>query len=138
MIYLLEAEDLVSGCSDYALANILYIIQRIMVLVQIIAPILAILALSITVSKMLMNPDDKKGLSGIKNTIIALIVVFLLPFIINFSMSLLDNVNFNFAECWTKANDIHKQIYPDQHVNDPYTTSTPMSTSTSTPAKTSD
>lgn len=111
MFYILEEEavDVLSGCSDYALANILFIVQKILGIVMIIAPILAILALSITFGKMLMNPDDKKGMSGVKNTIIALMVVFLLPFIINFSMSLAGN-NFDFSSCWNSANTIHDQI----------------------------
>lgn len=102
-------EDIVSTCSDYALANLLYIVQRIMTLVQIIAPILAIVALSITAGKMMMHPDDKKSFSGFKNTIIALLIVFLLPFIINFSMKLAGN-NFDFTTCWNNANTIHEQI----------------------------
>lgn len=128
MIYLLDGEiqNIVSGCSDYALANILYIIQKILGLVQIICPILAILALSITVGKMLMNPDDKKGMSGIKNTIIALLVVFLLPFIVNLSMSLAGN-DFDFTACWNNANRIHEKIYPEQHT-DPYSTPEPYHT----------
>lgn len=111
MIYLLdtEIEEVVSVCSDYALANLLYIVQRIMTLVQIIAPILAIAALTITFGKMMMNPDDKKGLSGVKNTIIALFVIFLLPFIINFSMKLAGN-NFDFTTCWNNASTIHEQM----------------------------
>lgn len=111
MIYLLDAEiqEVVSTCSDYALANLLYIVQRIMGLVQIIAPILGILALSITVSKLMMNPEEKKYIKGIKNTIVALLIVFLLPFIINFSMKLAGN-NFDFSTCWNNANTIHEQM----------------------------
>jgi len=109
MIYLLDTESVVSVCSDYALANLLYIVQRIMTLVQIIAPILAIVALTITAGKMMMNPDDKKSFSGFKNTILALLIVFLLPFIINFSMKLAGN-NFDFTTCWNNASTIHEQM----------------------------
>lgn len=108
MIYLLDTE-IVSTCSDYALANLLYIVQRIMSIVQIIAPILGIVALSITAGKMMMHPEDKKSFTGFKNTIVALLVVFLLPFIINFSMKLAGN-NFDFSTCWNNANTIHEQI----------------------------
>lgn len=107
MVYLLD--NLANSCSDYALANILFIVKRVLFMIQIITPIIAILMLSVNVGKMVMNPDDKKGLSSIKNVVIGLFVVFLLPFIINFAMSLTDE-KFEFSSCWTKATEIHDQM----------------------------
>ena len=46
---------LVSTCGDYGLANVLYIIQRLMTLLQIAVPIVAIVALVRILRKKLMK-----------------------------------------------------------------------------------
>ena len=51
---------------------------------------------------MMRNPDDKKGLPKIKNSAIALVVVFLIPTIVNAAMYLL-NDSLVISDCWNKA-----------------------------------
>lgn len=97
-------------CGDYVLANFLMIVRRIMLIFQIIVPIIAIIALIRLFTKLLVDPENKKLKSGFKNWIIAFMVFFLLPTIIDIAMASLDNISdsnrnirFRFASCWTAA-----------------------------------
>ena len=93
-----------SACSDPALANILATVKRILSFVQIIGPILAIVSLSIHLVMLVKDPDDKdkKKLHKIHNSIIALMVLFFVPVIVNAAFSLLGD-NTNFSSCWNNA-----------------------------------
>ncbi len=101
------------ACSDYALAEILYIVKIIMTIIKIISPILAIFAFTIYLFKAVINPDDKKSTDGKKflNIAIALMIVFLLQFIIQFTISLA-GYTFDFDACWNSAVQIH-DLYSD-------------------------
>jgi len=84
---------IVELCNDYALANILSIIQKVMTIMQIIVPIIAIIALVKLLTKLLVDPENKKLKTGFKNC---------LPFIINAVMGMLDQ-NYSIASCWNYA-----------------------------------
>lgn len=66
-------------CTDGASIVFLVVFKRIMTLIQIIAPILAIISLTILIFKLVQNPEDKKIPKKIRNSIIALLVVFFIP-----------------------------------------------------------
>lgn len=93
---------LVEGCKDVALANILSIVQKVMLLFQIIVPIIAIVGLIKMLTKLTVDPENKKAKSWIKNWFLALLIFFMLPFIINIIMGWLDG-SFSFANCWNYA-----------------------------------
>ena len=99
--------DMVSTCGNPALANLFYIAQRMVTIIQIIAPILAIIALGINLTKSVMNPDDKKNFSMYKNWLIALIVVFAIPTLVNATMGILGE-NYSISSCWNNAEQIYK------------------------------
>lgn len=99
---------LVEECADYGLANMFFIVQRIMTLLQIIVPILAIIALVKILLKLMADPENKKLKGSIKNWLLALIIFFMLPFIINAVMGLLDQ-NYSVSTCWNYART-HKTI----------------------------
>lgn len=88
-----------SACSDAGLASILAIIKRVMGLIQIIGPILAIVSLIIHITMLVKDPDDKKRVKKIHNSVIALFVLFMVPVIVNATMSLLDDST-AFSNCW--------------------------------------
>ena len=74
-------------------------LRKIVDIIQMIGPILAILALSITIGKAVMDGtlDEKKTKAKIKNTIVALIMLFLIPLSINL---ILENVDGDISSCW--------------------------------------
>ena len=96
---MLIGENITNNCSSQALASILNILKNILTVIQIIGPILLIISLTVTIVKLMNNPDEKKLKGKIRNEIIAIILLFSVPFIINATMSLLGD-NFSVAECW--------------------------------------
>lgn len=100
-------------CSDYALAKILSIIKNGLSIIQLIVPILLILSGIIQFTRLVINPDDNKGLKRVINAFMAAVIVFLLPFTVNLTMSTLsvaDDVGiksksgvsaFNLSKCWS-------------------------------------
>lgn len=109
MIYILEyekiSENIIDACGNIGIANILSIIKSFLDIIQIIGPILCIVALAINFTKLMTNPDEKKFKAGLKNSLIALVILFMVPFIINLTMSLADG-SFDLATCWNNAEKV--------------------------------
>lgn len=91
--------SVVTGCSDPALAGFLSAVQNFLKIIQIIGPLLCIIALIILFINLISNPEDKKAPKKIVNTIIALLVMFFVPLLVNVSMNLVDE-NSNIKQCW--------------------------------------
>ena len=94
--------DMVGTCGNPALANLFNIAQTIITINQILAPILAIIALGINLTKSVLNPDDKKNFSMYKNWIIALVMVFAIPILVNATMGILGE-DYDISACWNNA-----------------------------------
>ncbi len=92
----------VTVCNDPGLANILSIIKQILDLIQLLGPIIAIIGLMVILIKIIMNPDDKKLTKAFQNWLIALIMLFFIPIIVNGAMKLLDD-SFELSTCWNYA-----------------------------------
>ena len=102
-MYILETVS--SLCTDPALANILAIFKKVMNIIWIVGPILAIISSVINAIKLMTNPDEKKYKGLFKNSIMALLFLFLLPVIINAIMGLFDET-FEIAACWNYAEQV--------------------------------
>ena len=96
---------MIVACNDVALAGVLTVVKRILLLIQIIAPILLIIAASVKLTHMVKNPDDKKKTKIIINSFIAAMVIFLIPVIVNVLMLALGE-NTNISSCWNNAKDV--------------------------------
>ena len=94
--------DMVSTCGNPALSNLFSIAQKMTTIIQILAPILAIVALGINLTKSVINPDDKKNFSMYKNWIIALVMVFAIPILVNATMGILGE-DYDISACWNNA-----------------------------------
>ena len=94
--------DMVGTCGNPALSNLFSIAQKMTTIIQILAPILAIIALGINLTKSVMNPDDKKNFSMYKNWIIALVMVFAIPTLVNATMGILGE-DYDISACWNNA-----------------------------------
>lgn len=95
---MLILESLIT-CSDASLATIVMITKRVLNIVQILGPILAIISLIITCINLVINPDNKKLFSKIKNSIISLAILFFIPMLVNVVMEMCDD-RFDFTTCW--------------------------------------
>lgn len=103
---------LTSSCSDPALGVILGIVKNVLNVIQILGPIVSIAALIYHVIMLLKNPDDKKAFNKIKNSAIALVLLFMVPVIINAVMGLLDDST-TFSDCWNNAEFRHGSEWID-------------------------
>lgn len=90
-------------CNDVVLGSILTILRNILNIVWILGPLLAIVSLVINITKLVKDPDDKKVPKKIKNSILALILLFFVPTIVNAAMYMLDDKT-ELSACW--AGDI--------------------------------
>lgn len=99
-----------NNCADYALANILNTIHKIINMVAIIVPILLIISIIFSLVGFLVNVEQKNKGKKIIQKVAAAIIIFFLPTIVDTTMSLLDyaggNIgknNFQVASCWNLA-----------------------------------
>ena len=99
------SEDIIEACGNIGIANILSITKTVLNLIQIVGPILSIVALAICFAKLITNPDEKKYKAGLKNSLIALVLLFMIPFLVNLTMSLADS-SFDLAKCWNNAEQV--------------------------------
>mgnify|MGYP002516677104 CR=1 FL=1 len=107
--------DLNSACSDYAVANSLNLLYKIFKMVCVIVPIILIVFASINMGKLMINPDDKKGIGGIANRIIAAIIVFMIPNLLDIvahfnTLTNTTNTNFNVLSCFSNSETSSKAI----------------------------
>ena len=106
------------NCTDPGLASLLAIAKKFMNILWIVGPILAIIGAGIAFYKLMSNPDEKKYKSLFKNMLIALIMLFLIPAIVNAVMRLFDG-KFDVASCWNQAEVIYETSSQDSHYIDP-------------------
>lgn len=94
--------DLVETCGSPEIAHILGIIKNVLGKIQLVGPILGIVGLILALIKLMMNPEDKKTKNSIRNWVIAIFMLFLIPVIINLVVGLFDD-SFTLAACWKPA-----------------------------------
>ncbi len=97
-------ETLGTCCNDYGIIPILDIIRKVFDIFQIIVPILLIIGSTIQFVKLLTNPDEKGGTKKIINRLLAAVICFFLPTIVDVVMGLMgSNETFQVAACWDQA-----------------------------------
>ena len=100
-------------CSDYGIIQFVRIIRIVFQMIQVIGPILAMLSLAIIFFRLMSVSYDydsdkkyEKDKHRIKNCIIALLVTFFLPVLINLTMQATYMANtFEVSACWKAAKD---------------------------------
>ena len=101
-------------CNNAVLGNILYTAKNILNIIWLAGPILAIISLIINFAMLVKDPEDKKVPKKIKNSIIALVVLFMIPTIVNVAMRLADD-NTEISACWNQ--DIEKPSYKATYID---------------------
>ena len=103
-----------SSCADPDLSRILGIVQKIISLIQMIAPILLIFVAAHHLVQLVLNPDDKKKWPKLRNSFIAAMVIFFIPMIADVLMGML-GTNFQVAACWNSAQEVNNDnpVYID-------------------------
>lgn len=90
-------------CNDPGLQNVLAIFKRVLTLIQIIGPIVCIISLIILFINLMSNPEEKKTLAKVRNAVIALVLVFFIPLLVNVCMGLVSE-DTDLGACWKNAN----------------------------------
>ena len=97
--------DLTAVCGSYAVATLLSVFKRALNLIQMIGPIVGIIALIINFTKLMITPDEKKLKNVIRNWVIAIIMLFLIPTCVNLVMRLFDDT-FTVSKCWNQVDEL--------------------------------
>ncbi len=110
------SEALGTCCTDYGLLTILDISRKVLDLIQLVAPILLMIALAIQLTQLLVNPDDKKKTKSLINKFIAALLCFFVPYLVDLSLSLLpsDIESFQIGACWDTA-QISRELLRDSN-----------------------
>ncbi len=94
--------DLVSACGNKGLANLIGIAKTALTIIQVAGPILAMIGLVSILIKLMSNPENKKLKNSVKNWLIAFLMLFFIPTIVNVVMGLLDDT-YTITACWNYA-----------------------------------
>ncbi len=113
--------DIVSSCNDPGIIPMLVAVKKMLALMQIIGPILSLVMMSVHFVTLIKNPDDKKAFPKIRNSAIALVVLFMVPVIVNAFFALLDDST-SFSSCWNSAVTNNTGT---SHYQTPYLTESP-------------
>lgn len=97
--------DLTAVCGSYAVATLLSVFKRALNLIQMIGPIVGVIALIINFTKLMITPDEKKLKNVIRNWAIAIIMLFLIPTCVNLVMRLFDDT-FTVSKCWNQVDEL--------------------------------
>jgi cell wall-associated NlpC family hydrolase len=89
-------------CSDYGLVSILDITRKIFELIQLVTPILLILAATIQFVQLTINPELKGGFRKVLNKFIAAGIIFMLPVLVDAILTTVPE-DINVAACWQQA-----------------------------------
>lgn len=101
--------NLNESCSDYAVASSLRLFYDVFKMVSIIVPIILIISVIVSLVKLMINPEDKKGLPGIYKKGMAALLIFLLPNFITTIVNLYNssspdsNTVFNVLTCFQSS-----------------------------------
>ena len=99
---MLILDNIVSVCSDPALGMTLSVFKRIINIVQIVGPILFMLALAYNFFQLMMNPEDKKLVKKCFNSLWGALLIFGITVFVNLTMSMLDS-DFTLSSCWNNV-----------------------------------
>lgn len=105
-IYLLTGEESVHlTCSNPSVLKIIYLVKLGINLIQIIAPIILIIMLMMDGIKSITSEDgmDKKFIGKSSKKLLAAVIIFVIPAIINLVLSRLGEAGYNKVDCWNEA-----------------------------------
>lgn len=100
-------------CSSYGLASIFNTCLKILVIIQVVAPILLIIMTTVQLIKLMVNPDEKGGNKKIFNKFLAALFIFFLPIIVDAVMSVIPD-SVGVVACWRESlnlDEIGRTVY---------------------------
>ena len=116
---MIQILDMSTKCSDPALSITLTATKSIISFIGLIVPIVLMISATINFIKLVVNPDNKKNITKIRNSFIAAAIVFFIPVLINVVMKIADE-NFTLSSCWnssTNNGNVYKYIKLNEKEN---------------------
>lgn len=109
-MYILENSEIFNWCSQGGVLTVFRIIKTVLNLVRYIVPIALVFITTIDVFKNVINPNEKEGLKVVVNRVIAAVVIFFIPTLVNIIMKLVnvglnsnDKYGYNVTDCWINS-----------------------------------
>ena len=96
--------ELGTCCGDFGLAATLNIIRNVLTVIQIVVPIILIVMSTVSLTKMVINPEEKNGLKKIYNQYLAAVFVFMMPVVVDALLNMMPN-NYSLSACWEQAKE---------------------------------
>ena len=93
------------SCSSPELAVIMGVVKKLLNLIQICGPILLICSIIYTFIRLMQNPENKKMFARIKNSALALVIIFFIPLLVDVVMKMTDS-NFQVSACWNQNTSV--------------------------------
>ena len=91
--------NFLSVCNNAFLVIFLNIVKNGLKLIQIVGPILLLISLGYTFVKLMQHPDDKKIFARIKNSLLAVAILFFIPTLVIAVLNMVDETS-EFGACW--------------------------------------
>ena len=102
---ILDCSTLGTCCTDYGVVGILSVTKMVFDLIQLVVPIILIVAGTIQFVQLTINPELKDGFRRVLNKFMAAVIVFLLPALVDLILTATSS-NFSVAACWKEARGI--------------------------------
>ena len=96
--------DVIETCQNHALSTVLPVVKNIMGVIQLAVPIVLLVSFTIGFMKLSINPEEKDSFRKLLNKLLAAVIVFMLPIIINAIMGVVGEST-EFSVCWNNATD---------------------------------
>ena len=103
------------NCNSTVLRIVLGPIKDLVGVFQILGPILCICSLAFTFVKLLQHPEDKKIFARIKNSLLALAVMFFVPLLVSVVIGMIDK---NYSSCWGDVSSYMSGVVNYQEITD--------------------
>ncbi len=98
-----EDYELINICESKSVMKILYMVKVLFTIVQFAVPFILIITMSLDVYNLVADPSNtKKVFPVIKKRLIAALVIFFVPTILNLVLSALGDET-SVSECWNNA-----------------------------------
>ena len=102
LFQILDCSTLGTCCKDYSIIGVLAVTKRMFTLIQIVVPIVLIVAATVQFIQLTINPELKDGFRRILNKLMAAIIVFMLPTLVDVFL-MATSENFTVSACWSQV-----------------------------------
>lgn len=94
--------DIMEMCNDVTLSAVLPVVKTVMLIIQIVVPAALLISFTVDFVKLTINPDEKDSFRKLLNKVIAAVIVFALPLLVNLVMGAVGEKT-DFSSCWNNA-----------------------------------